>query len=99
MCNELRAGGVLLLVIFLFASGIYRLERARKSFGTNTMSPEHLPFILKGMVRTVQAEGDWGRVEFMRDEVRKALQTLDRLRHDPTNEILRASKKRREAQS
>ena len=42
---------VLLLAILLFASGIYRLERARKSFDSNTMSPEHLSFILKGMVR------------------------------------------------
>ncbi len=43
-------------------------------------------------------EGTWDRVEFMRDEVRQALRTLDDMRHDRSNEGLRASKRQLEAQ-
>ena len=44
---------VLLLAILLFASGIYRLERARASYDLKSVRPEYLKFILKGMLRTV----------------------------------------------
>ncbi|WP_241164074.1 hypothetical protein [Serratia marcescens] len=89
---------VLLLAILLFASGIYRLERTRADYEASTGRPENLRFILKDMLRTVQTEGTWDRVEFMRDEVRQALRTLDDMRHDRSNEGLRASKRQLEAQ-
>lgn len=89
---------VLLLVILLFASGIYRLERTRAHYEASTGRPDNLRFILKDMLRTVQAEGNWDRVEFMRDEVRQALRMLDDMRHDRSNEGLHASKRQLEAQ-
>lgn len=81
---------VLLLAILLFASGIYRLECIRADYEASTGRPENLRFILKDMLRTVQAESKWDRVEFMRDEVRQALRTLDDMRHNRSNEGLRA---------
>lgn len=88
---------VLLLAILLFASGIYRLERARASYDLESVRPEHLKFILKGMVRTVEKEGSWGHLEHMRDEVRRALRMLDEMRHDRSHETLRTSKQQCEA--
>lgn len=88
---------VLLFAILLFAFGIYRLERARASYDLKSVRPESLRFILKGMLRTIEAEGSWGHLEHMRDEVRRALRTLDELRHNRGNEALRASKQQFEA--
>jgi GAF domain-containing protein len=88
----------LLLAILLFVSSIYRLERARADYKSSTGRPENLQFILKDMLRTVQHEGHWDRVEFMRAEVRQALRTLDNMRHDHSNNGLRASKQRLEAE-
>jgi hypothetical protein len=88
---------VLLLAILLFASGIYRLERTRAAYEASTGRPENLRFILKDMLRTVQTEGQWDRVECMRNEIRQALRTLDCMRHDRGNDSLRASKQRLEA--
>lgn len=51
---------------------------------------------MKDMLRTVQSEGQWDRVEFMRNEVRQALRMLDDMRHDRSNEGLRASKRQLE---
>ncbi|HHH9566543.1 TPA: hypothetical protein ACP33B_004651 [Pseudomonas aeruginosa] len=87
---------VLLLAIIFFASGIYRLERTRAAYEASTGRPENLRFILKDMLRTVQTEGQWDRLEFMRDEVRRALRTLDDMRHDRSDEALRASKRQLE---
>ncbi|TXT28178.1 MAG: hypothetical protein FD131_3311 [Rhodocyclaceae bacterium] len=87
---------VLLLAIFLFASGIYRLERARASYEIESLRPHNLKHVLKGMLRTVEAEGSWEQLEFMRGEVRRALRTLDDMRHNHDNEALRASKQRLE---
>lgn len=89
--------GVLLLAILLFASGIYRLERARASYDLESVRPESLKHVLKGMLRTVEKEGSWGHLEHMRDEVRRALRTLDEMRHDRNNDALRHSKQRYEA--
>lgn len=88
---------VLLLAILLFASGIYRLERARTSYELESVRPHNLKHVLKGMLRTVEAEGSWVDLEYMRNEVRRALRTLDGMRHDRSNEALRASKQRYEA--
>jgi len=90
---------VLLLAIFFFISGIYRLERARASYDIESVRPHNLKHILKGMLRTVEAEGAWGHLEHMRDEVRQALRTLDAIRHDRSNEALRASKQQIEARN
>ena len=89
---------VLLLVILFFAVGIYRLERTRAGYEASIGRPENLRFILNGMLLTVQIEGQWDRLEFMRDEIRQALRTLDDMRHDCSNEGLRASKRQIEAQ-
>lgn len=88
---------VLLLAILLFASGIYRLERARTSYDLESERPHNLKHVLKGMLRTVEAEGSWSDLEYMRNEVRLALRTLDGMRHDRSNEALRASKRQLEA--
>lgn len=88
---------VLILAILLSASGIYRLERARASYEIESVRPHNLRHILKGMLRTVEAEGAWWQLEHMRDEVRQALRMLDHMRHDLSNEALRASKQEREA--
>lgn len=84
---------VLILAILLFAAAIYRLERARASYEIESVRPHNLRHILKGMLRTVEAEGAWWQLEHMRDEVRRALRTLDGMRHDLSNEALRASKR------
>lgn len=82
----------LLLAILLFVSGIYRMERARADYKSSTGRPENLQFILTDMLRTVQSEGQWDRVEFMRGEVRQALRALDDMRHDQSNEAVRAKR-------
>jgi hypothetical protein len=87
---------VLLLAILFFASGIYRLERTRADYKSSTGRPENLRFILNDMLRTVEAESQWERLELMRDEVRKTLRTLDGMRHDQSNEALRYSKQQLE---
>ncbi|EPC1590136.1 hypothetical protein ACRXAM_004771 [Escherichia coli] len=89
---------VFFFAILLLAFGIYRLERARADYEAWTRRPENLPFILKNMLRTVRAEGRWDCLELMRGEVRQALRTLDSMRHDRSNESLRASKRQLEAQ-
>lgn len=90
---------VLLLAILLFASAIYRLELTRADYDARARRPEDLRFVLKDMLQTVQAEGQWERLEVMRDEIRQALRTLDGMRHDRSNEALRGSKKRLEAEA
>lgn len=90
---------LLLLAILLFAFAVYRIERSRAMVEASTRQPENLRFILKDMLRTVEAEGQWTQLERMRDEVRRALWTLDSIRHDPSNAALRTSKQRLEAQS
>lgn len=83
---------VLLLAILFFASGIYRLERTRADYKSSTGRPENLQFILTDMLRTVQSEGQWDRVEFMRGEVRQALRALDDMRHDQSDEAVRGKR-------
>ncbi len=90
---------VLLLAILFCAFGIYRLERARASYQLESVRPYNLKHVLKGMLRTVETEGSWEQLEFMRVEVRRALRTLDEMRHNQGNEALRKSKQRFEAQS
>lgn len=93
MMNYVLAA-VLLLLILMFARACYRLESARASYDIESVRPHNLKRILKGMLRTVEADASWGDLEHMREEVRQALRTLDRVRHDRSNEALRASKQR-----
>lgn len=90
---------VLLLAILFCASGIYRLERARASYEIESVRPHNLKHVLKGMLRTVEKEGSWEQLEFMRGEVRRALRLLNDMRHNQGNEALRKSKQRLETLS
>ncbi len=90
--NDVLAA-VLLLEILLFAFGIYRMERALASYSLESVRPRNLKHVLDGMLHTVRAEGSWSELEFMREEVRQALRTLDDMRHDSSHEALRASKR------
>ncbi|AIV73596.1 hypothetical protein X994_6634 (plasmid) [Burkholderia pseudomallei] len=87
----------LFFAILLLAFCIYRLERSRADYEAWTHRPENLPFILKNMLRTVRVEGRWDCLEIMRGDVRQALRTLNDMRHDRSNENLRASKRQLEA--
>lgn len=86
---------VLILVVFYFAVGVYRLERDRALCRAYAEAPENLRLILKNMLVVVRAEGNWGRVERMRDELRLALRMINEIRHDRGNEALQASKRAR----
>ena len=88
-----------ILSIFLVAAIAYNfylifhgLKRNRRidSFISN---PESLTYILQYMTHTVEKDGDWAKLEYMRGDVRKALRGLDNLRHDVSKKSLRDSKK------
>ena len=56
-------------------------------------NPESLTYILQYMTHTVEEDGDWAKLEAMRNDVRSSLRDIDNLRHDVSNKSLRDSKK------
>jgi len=88
-------GSILFLLILLFAWMIYRLnELYQENKDSMRPQPYKLRFILDEMLRTIEAQGSWDQLEFMRVEVRGVLRTLDIVRHDLNNKRLRASKQK-----
>lgn len=84
---------VLLVVVFSYS--VYALFRVLKRQHTAYKfysNPESLTHILQCMIHEVGKEGDWTRLEVMRDDVRSSLRILDNLRHDVSNKPLRGSK-------
>lgn len=80
---------VICVVLCMVVWRLYqRLEAEHRYFD----DPARLPSVLGAMTERVRREGDWGRLEGMRDLVRSALADLDGLRHDTTHRKLRESK-------
>lgn len=76
-------------MLFLIFYGLKRREEDRYFHS----DPEFLTLILRRMIDTVEQTGDWEKLEAMRYHVRVSLRTLDKLRHDVSNQSLRASKR------
>ncbi|WP_215849548.1 hypothetical protein [Acidithiobacillus ferriphilus] len=68
------------------------LKRNRR-IGRFISNPESLTYILQYMTHTVEKDGDWAKLEAMRNDVRRSLRDIDNLRHDVSNKSLRDSKK------
>jgi hypothetical protein len=72
---------------------IFHGLKRNKSIDRFVSNPESLTCILQYMIHTVDKDGDWAKLETMRNDVRRSLRNLDNLRHDVSNKSLRDSKK------
>lgn len=79
------------LCTFLFIA-VYKLARERERTWSDKDNPARFGVLTQAMTRRVQREGDWEALEHMRYQVRVALRDLNRLRHDPSQQNIRASK-------
>lgn len=87
-------GAVIALTVFcvVLCLIVFRLYQLREAELRCFDDPARLPYLLEAMTERVRLEGDWNRLEVMRDLVRRALADLDLLRHDTTQQSLRHSK-------
>jgi hypothetical protein len=71
---------------------LYRHIQLAKVSHEHQQDLASLPPTLQRMLNTVRRSNDWGQLEFMRQELRRALYQVDRMRHDTSNAALRVSK-------
>lgn len=89
---------VMTVLCLLLGIALYKHVGMLRSCTNDFSNPSSLRFMLIGMLKTVKKEQNWELLEFMRYELRSALQQVDRMRHDPVSLALRKSKPARDCQ-
>lgn len=83
---------VMTLLAGFFGLATYRLFAQVEADGRIWDDPAYMALMLKGMLKTVEERQDWSTLEAARWELKRALQKLDKMRHDTSATELRGTK-------
>lgn len=85
------------VVILMLGFASWRLFQTVHSDRRCTNDPASLRPVLWAMTERVKKRGEWSELEGMRNELRRALAEVDRMRHDAGDHKMRESKRVAEA--
>lgn len=83
---------VVSLISLLLGFALYRLDAWIRADQETRYQPTMLRHTLECMLETARQQQDWSTLEGLRFELKKALNKVDRLRHDAADAALRATK-------
>ncbi|EPJ7982392.1 hypothetical protein L4Z68_001399 [Pseudomonas aeruginosa] len=83
---------VVTLISLLLGFALFRLDAWIRADQETRYQPTMLRHTLERTLETARQQQDWSALEGLRFELKKALYTVDRLRHDAGDAALRATK-------
>ncbi|MFA9113206.1 hypothetical protein ACEP6V_20990 [Pseudomonas aeruginosa] len=83
---------VVSLISLLLGFALFRLDAWVRADQETRYQPTMLRHTLERMLETARQQRDWSALEGLRCELKKALSSVDRLRHDADDVALRATK-------